>query len=197
MFLMRLRNTIIGISITFAALALASYLVSILFVLSQFSGNARFPADCGVVFGSAVQERRGVSPGELRTETAVRLLKEEKITRLIFTGGAGERSNGLSEARLMRNTALRLGVSPEVIVMEEGAQSTWQNIKFIQPFIRNCASVVAISDRYHLARIRFAAWRQGLDMMVHPADRVANPVFEIRSILREAVGVLVYMVMMG
>jgi uncharacterized SAM-binding protein YcdF (DUF218 family) len=176
------------------ALIVASILLSTLFVISQFGGNAAFPIECAVVFGSAVHKTEQPGPGiRRRTETAVHLLEKGSVERLIFTGGLGE-GNRLSEARVMRNEALRLGVDPTVMRIEEGATSTWQNVKFVVPFVKDCNSVVGISDRYHLARIRFTAWRQGLRMAVYPAEQTANPFFEIRAIVREALGNLVYMI---
>jgi uncharacterized SAM-binding protein YcdF (DUF218 family) len=122
----------------------------------------------------------------------VDLWEKGSVKRLIFTGGLGE-GNRLSEARVMRNEALSLGVEPEIITMEEGARSTWQSVKFVQAFTRDCASIVAISDRYHLARIRFLAWQQGLDVVVHPARDIPPPLFEVKAILREGVGNVVYL----
>ena len=174
------------------ALIIAIYFITVLLVFSQFSGNAVFPVECAVIFGSAVHQNTKPGPAiERRTETAVKLWGEGSVERLIFTGGLGE-GNRLSEARVMRNVALRLGVEPGIIRMEEGARSTWQSVKFVQPFLQDCLSVVAVSDRYHLARIRFFAWRQKLDWSIHPAERFAQPLFEARSVLREAMGILIY-----
>ena len=189
---LRVRNVLLGVSLMIAGLVLALLLMSTFFVVSQFSGNAVFPVDCAVVFGSAVHKGGEAGPGiQRRTETAVHLMEEGNVERLIFTGGTGE-GNRMSEARVMRNVALRMGVAPEFMHMEEGATSTWQNVKFVRPFVQNCDSVVGISDRYHLARIRFAAWQNDLDMMVHPADKTANIIFELRAIVREALGNVVY-----
>jgi uncharacterized SAM-binding protein YcdF (DUF218 family) len=122
----------------------------------------------------------------------VHLLREGSVERLIFTGGLGE-GNQVSEARVMRNEALRLGVTPEFIQMEEGATSTWQNVKFVLPHVQDCDSLVGISDRYHLARIRIIAWLQEVPMAVHPAEDTANLLFEIQSVLREALGNIAYL----
>lgn len=187
-----LRSVILGWIVTVLALIIAVYFISVLLVFSQFPGNAVFPVECAVVFGSAVHRNTEPGPGiERRTETAVKLLEEGSLERLIFTGGLGE-GNRLSEARVMRNVALRLGVEPEIIRMEEGARSTWQSVKFVQLFVQDCESTVAISDRYHLARIRFMAWRYGLDWSVHPSEKLAGSIFEIRAVLREAMGILIY-----
>lgn len=188
-----IRHIIFGSLTMLVALCVALFLISILYVLSQFPGNAVFPVQCAVVFGSAVHNSDEAGPGiRRRTETAVHLLEEGSVARIIFTGGTGE-GNRLSEARVMRNEALRLGVDPEILQMEEGAQSTWQNVKFVKSHVQDCESVVSISDRYHLARIRLTAWLLDLDTSVYPADRIALWHFEVRAVLREALGNLVYL----
>ncbi len=173
-------------------LAIAIFSTSVIFVIVSFAGNAEFPVDCAVVFGSAVHRGREAGPGiSRRVETAVHLNQKGSLDRLFLTGGIGE-GNALSEARVMRNVALKMGVDPEIITLEEGASSTWENIEFIKPFVEDCDGVVGISDRYHLARIKLIAWMQDVEMMTHPADRIAPFRFEIWSILREAVGVIFY-----
>jgi vancomycin permeability regulator SanA len=159
----------------------------------RFDSNVEFPVECAVVFGSAVHNGQYPGPGiKRRVETAVHLAKEGRVEKLIFTGGLGK-GNDLSEARVMRNEALRLGADPEIIKTEEGATSTWQSVKFVQPFVKNCKSVVAVSDRYHLARISLLAKKQNLDWYVHPADKVTSLIFELQMVAREAVGNLFYM----
>ena len=167
------------------------------FVLSQFNGNAEFPVECAVVFGSAVRGNEFAGPGiQRRVETAVHLYEEGGVERLFFTGGLGE-GNRLSEASVMQNVALGFGVNPNAITTEEGAESTWQNIKFVRPIIHDCDDVVAISDRYHLARIRLTAWKQNLDISIHPSDKISDRLFELRAVVREALGVLLYLVLVN
>ena len=152
-------------------LIVVSPLISTAYVLSQFKGNAEFPYECAVVFGSAVRSNEFAGPGiKRRVETAVDLFREGSVSKLIFTGGLGE-GNKLSEASVMKNEAVKLGVDPKIIKTEEGAESTWQNVKFVQPLIYDCDEIVAISDRYHLARIRLTAWKQNLDISIHPAKK--------------------------
>src|SRR3989344_1977629 len=191
----RIIRILFGIFLMSFGLTGASYLIAILVILMNFGGNAVFPVDCAVVFGSAVRQGSEAGPGiTRRVETAVHLLQEGSVQRLFFTGGVGE-GNLASEAAVMRNVALRMGVSHDVISLEDDATSTWQNIKFIQPHLTDCTSIVGISDRYHLARIRLTAWKLGVPMAIYPAERQAGVPFEIVAALREAVGILMYAVM--
>lgn len=191
-FLLRLRRFLLGILAIILGLGLAFFLLAFLFIFINFPGNASFPVDCAVVFGSAVHSGTEAGPGiTRRIETAVRLVREENVQRLLLTGGTGE-GNALSEARVMRNLALKMGMDPAKLMLEEGATSTWQNIQFLLPELKKCSSVVGISDRYHLARIRLIAWRQGISMMTYPADRTSDALFELVALLRETAGVIFY-----
>ena len=200
-FLRRVRSFLFGWFATVLALTVSALPISMLFVLSQFSGNAEFPAEppsdqasCALVFGSAVHEGREAGPGiRRRVDAAVDLFHQGKVQFLILSGGVGE-GNTLSEAEVMRDEALKSGVPEDTLRLEKESTSTWENIKFAQPLAENCDSLVAISDRYHLARIRIAALRQNLDMMFYPATNPPSSLFEFKEILRESVGVLVYLV---
>lgn len=177
---------------TVCILFFSMYAMSAIAVVLHFSGNTSFPAECAVVFGAAVREGDEAGPGIYRrVETAVHLYKEGSVQKLFLSGGLGE-GNALSEARVMRDLAIEMGADPEVISLEEEATSTWQNIEFVQPLILDCESVVGISDRYHLARIRLTSWLQDAEMTVHPAERSAGFPFEAIAVLREAMGIIIY-----
>jgi uncharacterized SAM-binding protein YcdF (DUF218 family) len=198
--MMKLRYVFLGWILAVFALTLSAPLLSLLFVLSQFRGNAEFPpkkkgeTSCAIVFGSAVHEGREAGPGiRRRVDAAATLFEEGNIDRLILSGGIGE-GNALSEAKVMEEEAMEHGVPKEAIILEESSTSTWENIKFAHALAKNCDLVLAVSDRYHLARIRIAAIRQHLDIMLYPSASVSDPLFEFREVLRESLGVLVYLV---
>ncbi len=190
--LRRIKNITLGFIFMGVALGISLYLLSILFVIVNFAGNASFPAECAVVFGSAVRGGDKAGPGiTRRVETAVHLLEEGSVERLFFTGGKGE-GNLESEAAVMRSVAIKRGVAPEKITIEEQATSTWENIQFVQPSLTDCESVVGISDRYHLARIRLTSWLLDVPMQIYPAEREANFAFEVMAVLRESLGIVAY-----
>lgn len=175
------------------ALLMSSFLVSILFVYSQFGGNAELPAECALVFGSAVV--RGGEAGRgmrRRMEAAAELYRGGSVRRIILSGGRGE-GNTVSEAEVMQQEGRRLGIRENDMQREKLSQSTWENIKFAQPLLQGCSSTVAISDRYHLARIRLTAWKLDVKLGAFPADATTDPLFELQAVLREALGNLLYL----
>ncbi|OGJ59507.1 hypothetical protein A2881_01485 [Candidatus Peribacteria bacterium RIFCSPHIGHO2_01_FULL_55_13] len=178
-----------GLALAIAILALTAR------ILIAFEGDAFLPVECGLVFGAAVHRTDDPGPGiTRRTSTAARLVHEGMVDRLIFTGGRGAASNE-SEAAVMRGVAMRRGVDPAIITLEEEATSTWENLVYARPLVADCASIVGISDHYHLARIQYLAQLQGWGKLpVYPADTPPNDAFTIRSVAREVAAMLYYMV---
>lgn len=165
-------------------------------VVLSFDGTPHaVPAECALVFGAAVHRGDVAGPAIYRrVRTAVELYREGEVERLILTGGLGESLyQQKSEADVMRDVALTMGVDSGDVVLEEQAQSTWENIQFSEPLLADCDSIVGISDRYHLARIALIAEKRGWENVgTFPASQHPTFLFELRSVLREAVGLMYY-----
>jgi len=164
-------------------------------VVLAFSPAASLPADCALVFGAAVHWDDVPGPGILRrTITAAKLMREGKVHRLILSGGRGDLHHQ-SEAEIMRRVAIREGVDPERIVLEDQSRSTWENLVYARPLLEDCTSVVAVSDAYHLARIRYLAAAQGWgSLSTYPASDLPRGTFLLRSVTREVSALLYFMV---
>ena len=166
-------------------------------ILHASAGTGSLPVDCGLVFGAAVHRTDDPGPGIMRrTATAARLVREGSVQHLIFTGGKGDASND-SEAEVMRAVAMRQGIDPDLITLEEKSTSTWENLVYSRPLVADCASIVGISDGYHLARIRYLAELQGWgSLSTFPADSPPTGKFLVRSIVREIAALLYYMTLL-
>jgi uncharacterized SAM-binding protein YcdF (DUF218 family) len=179
----------------FTILLLFTFIICSLsfYVFLHFRGTAETPIDCGLVFGAAVHSRANPGPAiTRRTLTAVRLYREGNLTSIFLTGGKGSEIQE-SEAAVMRKVAMLEGVDPDDIVIEGKSRSTWENIENSRPLMKDCESIVAISDRYHLARIRLLARQQKWKgIQTYPADVRAVWPFELKSTIREAFGILYY-----
>ncbi|TSC57683.1 MAG: hypothetical protein Greene041619_1018 [Candidatus Peregrinibacteria bacterium Greene0416_19] len=173
-------------------------------VLAGLGGTpGGLPADCAIVFGArvhAMTDERGnrlFAPGPgiaRRVDTALSLYREKEIRKLFMTGGKSEPERA-SEASVMRQRAIDSGVAPADIIVEGDSRSTLENLRNVRPLAGDCRRVVAVSDDYHLARIRYLAHRIGWkDLRTHPASPRAATGFWIRSLLREALAILWYTV---
>lgn len=192
-------RSIIRSTIGFALYGAVSLLIA-LFALSNrvvngFAGDAVLPAECALVFGAAVHSDDDPGPGiRRRTLKAVELLKEGSVERLIFTGGKGSETQD-SEASVMRDFAMRQGISASRIAVEEQSTSTWENLQWSKPMVDDCTTIVAVSDTYHLARIQVLAELQGWKPLptVAAEGYVGTP-FTVRSVARETIALFYYLI---
>ncbi|KKW38419.1 MAG: hypothetical protein UY85_C0032G0013 [Candidatus Peribacteria bacterium GW2011_GWB1_54_5] len=114
------------------------------------------------------------------------------IQTIILTGGKGSQIQE-SEAAVMKKVAMRLGIDSEDLILEDKATSTWENLAFTKELVGDCSSIIAISDRYHLARIEYLAELQEWgNLRTLPAGRVPLLSFEVRAVVREALGHIYY-----
>ncbi|MDD4287708.1 MAG: YdcF family protein [Candidatus Peribacteraceae bacterium] len=159
---------------------------------SQGSGSRQV---CGIVFGAAVHKGSLPGPGiTRRVKTAARLYQEGLLQHIILTGGKGE-PGVASEAEVMRDVALDGGIAAGDLTLENKARSTWENLLYSRPLTGSCTTVIGISDRYHLARITYLASQQGWeDIRTLPSDWDSTWPFEMKSIGREVVALLYYMI---
>lgn len=170
--------------------------VSFASVLAHFADTGGIPASCAIVFGAAVRpvfdaEGNIVSvnagPGiSRRVSAATDLYRRGLIEKIFVSGGTGDGMRQ-SEALVMRSLAMRQGVDPQRIVVEGESRSTRENLLYTRPLTGECQSVVAVSDRYHLARIAFLSRMMGWQMQTYAAPHGAGWAFEARSSLREAI----------
>lgn len=189
------RPIIIG-SAVLALIPAMIVLHAITAVLWGFSGSFTTGehAECAIVFGAAVYSRSVPGPAiTRRTDAGARLYTANQVDRLIFTGGKGDDFQ-LSEADVMRNLAMeRYAIPATAIAIESNSTSTWENIVNSKPLLDECDSLVAVSDRYHLARIQLIAKIHGVQPMeTYAAEEGSSVRFEIQSVLREVAGYLYY-----
>ncbi|WP_375769409.1 YdcF family protein [Archangium gephyra] len=156
----------------FVGLGVATFgLSGTAFVVHHFGQRERaVPADILVVLGARVLP--GGEPSSAlraRIEKAVELYHQGLAPRLLFSGGVG--LHPPSEARVMRDLAVRLGVPPEACLLEEQSHSTEQNARFSSDLLRSLGArrVVVVSDPYHLLRARQYFRLHGFEVATSPA----------------------------
>lgn len=95
-----------------------------------------------------------ISGGETaeRIEEAVDLYKANYAPVLIFSGAA--RDEGTSNAQAMKLLAIKAGVPEENIFVEEKAQDTFENARFVREHVdsKNIKSIILVTSPYHQRR---------------------------------------------
>jgi uncharacterized SAM-binding protein YcdF (DUF218 family) len=128
-------------------------------------------AEAVVVLGARVLPG-GVPSGALqaRLEKAVALYHQGLAPRLVLSGGVG--LHPPSEARVMCELAMRLGVPEEACLLEEQSRSTEENARFSTALLRGLGArrVVLVSDPFHLLRARQYFRLHGFEVATSPAS---------------------------
>ncbi|PTL77156.1 YdcF family protein [Vitiosangium sp. GDMCC 1.1324] len=182
----------------YVGLGVATFgLYGMAFVVDRFGQRERaVPSDVLVVLGARVLP--GGEPSSAlraRVEKAVALYRQGLAPRLLFSGGVGV--NPPSEAQVMRELALRLGVPSEACLLEERSHSTEQNARFSSDMLRSLGArrVVVVSDPYHLLRARQYFRLHGFEVATSPAflsDRNLRTSDRIYWTVREAIALLLH-----
>ena len=71
-----------------------------------------------------------------RLDMGLKLLKEEKIDKVIVTGGRPREEVLKSEAEVMYEYLVEHGVSKDMIIKEETSKSTFANAKYSVPIVK-------------------------------------------------------------
>ena len=126
-----------------------------------------------IVLGTAVE---GTEPSPMlgdRIEAAAKYMEKNPDVIAIVTGGKADEKN-LSEAQCMYNELVKLGISPERILMEDQATSTMENFQFSIALLeeelgRVPKNIGILTSEFHLLRARLIARSYDLDVATIPA----------------------------
>lgn len=178
-------------------LAAAAVLVAVtgvcilLFPVAQvfFFGKTdyRRPADAVVVFGAQVHaDGRASTSLRDRMDTGVQLYEDGAVKYVIVSGGVGD--SGHNEALVMRDMAVDAGVPEEAVVIDSNGVSTNATVADTVPFFGEDGwrRILAVSQYYHLPRIKLAYQRAGWNVFTVPAGTSSpipqTPAFVVREI---------------
>ena len=174
-----------------AAAAVALVVAVTLFPLAQafFFGSTDYsrPADAAVVFGAKVHTGGALSTSlENRVRTAVELYRQGTVRNLVMSGAVG--ASGIDEAAAMRSRAVALGVPGAAIITDDKGVNTDATVSDTVAQFREhgFGRVIAVSDFYHLPRVKLAYLAAGWDVATVPARQyrpvVTTPLFLAREI---------------
>lgn len=127
----------------------------ILWLINDYSAKEPYPkAKAGIVLGAALWNDSPSPALKERLEYALRLLEEGTVETLILSGGYGGVASTLSEAEGMANYLMAKGVSPDKLLLENKATSTYQNLVFSAELgeKHGMDSFLIITHNYHAAR---------------------------------------------
>lgn len=126
------------------------------------------PADAVLVLGAGVKADGRMSDMLTdRMETAIALYLRGAGKKLLLSGDARP---GYDEPAAMRRAALRAGIPEEALLLDRRGLSTAASVRRAKT-VFGAASLVIVTQKYHLYRALFLAERMGILALGVPADR--------------------------
>jgi uncharacterized SAM-binding protein YcdF (DUF218 family) len=119
--------------------------------------------DVAVVLGAQVLPDGSPSPAlARRVAHAVGLVRAGRVGHLLMSGGPV--GHPVPEARMMRDLALRAGLPPDRVHVEEESRNTIGNARLSAPIVsaHGWKRILVVSDAYHMPRALYIFRRLGL-----------------------------------
>ena len=153
----------------------------------------RRSADVIVVFGARTYEDG--RPSQVlsdRVKTGCSLYLEGHAKKMLFSGGPGD--GDIHETEAMRRLAVNLGVPDRDISIDREGLSTQATVDNTTGMFEQAGieRVLAVSNFYHLPRIKMTYARKGFEAITVPAKDTRTPRHLPYYILREVAALWVY-----
>ena len=176
--------------------AAALYLGSIcLGIVREASQQEIHPADAIVVFGAAEYAGRPSPVYRARLDHAFDLFQRGVAPVVITSGGAGDDPT-YSEGGVGHDYLMHRGIPDPNLIAETQGSDTAQSAERVGVIMRanHMRSCVAVSDEYHVFRIRKLLEHEGVQVYVapRPDSRPRSAGQRALAVLREAVSYLAW-----
>jgi uncharacterized SAM-binding protein YcdF (DUF218 family) len=153
------------------------------------------PADAIVIFGAAEYDGRPSPVFRARLDHGYDLFRKALAPMVITTGGAAADPN-FSEGGVGHDYLMRRGIPEMALIAETQASDTFESAQRVGVIMHanHMKSCIAVSDAYHVFRIRKMLEHEGLRVYVSPrADSRPKSVWQRgTAILRESASYLVW-----
>ncbi len=138
-------------------------------VLSAASQQQLLPADAIVVFGAAEYSGHPSPVYKARLDHAFDLFQQQLAPVVITTGGAGADPK-FSEGGVGHDYLMHRGIPDSSLIAETQGSDTAQSAERIATIMRtnHMQSCIAVSDAYHVFRIRKLLQHEGVAVYVAP-----------------------------
>lgn len=151
-------------------LAVLGYLAAIYrSIVVNSEGDPPQPADAIVVFGAAEYDGRPSPVYKARLDHAAELYKKGLAPLVIATGGAGADPR-FSEGEVGREYLSSLGIPDSGLIAETQSPDTAESARRVATILHanNKHTCLAVSDGYHMFRIKRMLGREGITVYGAP-----------------------------
>lgn len=164
-------------------------------IVSQASRQELNSADAIVVFGAAEYSGRPSPVYRARLDHAFDLF-QKGIAPVVITSGGAAADPQYNEGGVGHDYLMHRGIPDSNLIAETQGSDTAQSAERIGVIMRTnrMHSCVAVSDAYHVFRIRKLLEHEGLQVYVSPRpdSRPRSPWQRAGAVLREALGYMVW-----
>jgi len=180
------------------ALALGLFLITTCWQVVHEAGQQELhAADAIVVFGAAEYAGRPSPVLRARLDHAYDLFKQNLAPVVITTGGAAA-DPSFSEGGVGRDYLMRRGIPERDLIAETQGSDTAQSAQRVAVIMHTNGmhTCLAVSDEYHVFRIKKLLQREGIEVYVAPrsGSRPHSILARMIAVFREAVSYLVWKV---
>jgi uncharacterized SAM-binding protein YcdF (DUF218 family) len=178
-------------------LAVSLLVLALLFVLveRQSERDETRPADAIVVFGAAEYAGRPSPVFRARLDHAL-LLYESGLAPMVITTGAS-RDPRFTEGQVGHDYLFARGVPERSLIAETQSENTSRSAERVAAIMRanGMHSCIAVSDGYHMFRIKQILGRHGVEVYAAPRPVVVESTRtqRMRVLLRESVAYLAWL----
>lgn len=183
-----------------AAALLAYFVVVCLGIVRASTAQELRPADAIVVFGAAEYAGHPSPVWRLRLDHAFDLFQQHLAPVVITTGGSGADPH-FSEGGVGHDYLMRRGIPDSSLIAETQGSDTSQSAERVGVIMRtnHMKTCIAVSDAYHVFRIRRLLEHEGVQVYVAPRPdslpRTARQRF--MAVTREAASYVLWRVGLG
>ncbi|GHT79546.1 hypothetical protein FACS1894104_4400 [Actinomycetota bacterium] len=178
---------------TVVTMVLSVFLLGFLFPLGQVycfgTTEYREKVDAAVVLGAQVLPDGTPSLVlQDRIDRAIKMYNDGQTSVLVMSGGIDV--DDVSEAKAMRDYAVEQGVPIYDIVIDEYGSNTQNSAHNTVDTLQAAGlkRVAAVSNFYHLARIKMLYLSEGMDVVTVPADDIKAGYYPFYNVAREIPG---------
>ena len=184
--------------VAWAVIAVSAYFASICFaIVREPSRQVLEAADAIVVFGAAEYSGHPSPVYRARLDHALDLYRRG-VAPVVITSGGAAADPSFSEGGVGHDYLMHHGIPESALIAETQGSDTSQSAQRIGVIMRvnHMRSCVAVSDAYHVFRIRKLLEHEGAQVYVSPRpDSVPHSLWQrSEAVLREAASYLVWKV---
>jgi uncharacterized SAM-binding protein YcdF (DUF218 family) len=173
----------------------AFYGITCIRIVRDSGKHDRGPADALVVFGAAEYAGKPSPVYRARLDHAFQLFESGVAPVVITTGGAGADPD-YSEGGVGRDYLLKRGIPEKNLIAETQGSDTAHSAERVGVIMRTngMKTCVAVSDQYHVFRIRKLLEKQGITPLIapRPDSRPRGILQRLLAVMREATSYLLW-----